>query len=76
MTMLNSLAGALREAGMNYDNHIDGPDFYKYLVKAVLERMREPTNDMANEYYKLSQGTEIFYVANWQRSIDAILNER
>lgn len=46
--MLNSLAGALREAGMNYDNRND-PDFYRYLVKAVLERMKEPTLDMLND---------------------------
>ena len=46
------------------------------LAKAVIEALREPTDDMANEYYKLSYNTEVFYVATWQRSIDAILAEK
>lgn len=44
-------------------------------ARAAIEAMREPTEEMANNYYVLSHKTEIFYVSVWQRSIDAALKD-
>lgn len=73
-SMLEKVAKAMANAvAMNYDHN---EVIFKVYAKAALEAMREPTNDMANEYYKLSYKTEVFVVATWQRSIDAIINEK
>lgn len=45
------------------------------LAVAALRAMREPTDGMRNEYYRLAQQTETFRDAPWERAIDAALAE-
>lgn len=53
-----------------------------YVARKVVECMRESTNDMANEYFKIRKEcddinrTSVFYVSIWESMIDAILNSK
>lgn len=54
---------------------------YVITAKAAIEAMREPTNDQANNYFKIrkeagdSDATACFNVSVWESMIDAALKK-
>jgi hypothetical protein len=54
---------------------------YFEMARAAIEAMREPTDNMPNEFYKmkLAEGhtkySAVFQYADWERAIDAALKE-
>lgn len=60
---------------------VDNCNHCKEIAKAAITAMREPTNDMANEYFKLRKevgdinATACFNVSVWETMIDAALKD-
>ncbi len=52
------------------------PDDQRKIVVAIIEAMRDATDEQRNAYYELSHKTEVMFDSHWERAIDAALAEK
>lgn len=82
--MVTKVAEAINRADVEFrTNNKASYDYakrsYESMARAAIEAMREPTNDQANEYYKIRKSCAdsdimaCFNVSVWESMIDAAL---